>query len=86
MLILFISPEITAKYIPVDILKECGLGDEESGDTMRRVTLIAALSSSVMAATVLVATLSTICCKRKQQNSFEFPETRYQRVGTNEAE
>lgn len=78
--------EITARYIPDDILKECGLHDEESGETMRRVTLLAALCSSVMAATVLVATLSTICCKRKQDTDIDFPETRYQRVGTNETE
>ena len=54
---------LTQKIIPRDILGECGVGRYEDAHdkTVQRVTLIAAVCSSVMAATVLIVTLSSVC-------------------------
>jgi len=80
--------DITSKFIPEDIIEECGLNVTDEDQTIQRVTMVAAVCSSVMALTVLVATIFTIFCRKqkKQDNSFNFPQTRYQRVGTSETE
>ena len=79
--------ELTSKYIPADILEECGVLTSDSDRSLQQVTMVAAVCSSVMALTVLIATLTTIfCSKKKEVDSFEFPSARYQRVDTNETE
>merc|ERR1712117_421482 len=77
--------DLTSKYIPVDIIEECGVLPSESDRTLQQVTMVAAVCSTVMAVTVLIATLSTIfCSKKKEADNFDFPSARYQRVDTNE--
>ena len=87
-----INPEfvaLTKKIIPGDILEECGVGREEEAHdrTVQRVTLIAAVCSSVMAATVLIVTLSSVCRGGKgKDEEYDFPRASYQPVNTNDME
>ena len=62
--------------------------EEDSHDrTVQRVTLIAAVCSSVMAATVLVVTLCSVCRGSKNKDEeYDFPRAKYQPVNTNEME
>lgn len=69
--------DLTSKYIPVDIIEECGVLTSESDRTLQQVTMVAAVCSTVMAVTVLIATLSTIfCSKKKEADNFDFPSAR----------
>ena len=58
--------------MPGDILAECGLG---SSNRAQKVTLVAALASTAMALTVLLATLCTVC--RARRDSGAGPQARY---------
>ena len=58
--------------MPGDILAECGLG---SSNRAQKVTLVAALASTAMALTVLLATLCTVC--RARRDSGVGPQARY---------
>ena len=67
---------LTSQFVPVDILSECGLAARQS-QTMQQVTLVAALSSSIMAAAVLVATVVAVCRgKKKAEEKIDFPDAR----------
>ena len=55
--------DLTASIRPADWRAECGLDTEDQ--TVQKVTLLAAVASSMMAFTVLLATLYTIFCKKK---------------------
>ena len=79
---------LTQKIIPGDILEECGVRSETAHDkTVQRVTLIAAVCSSLMAATVLVVSLISVCRKFKSKHGeHDFPGARYQPVNTNDIE
>ena len=80
---------LTKKIIPDDILGECGVGSEEDAHdkTVQRVTLIAAVCSSVMAATVLIVTLGSVCRGGKNKDEeYDFPRASYQPVNTNDTE
>jgi len=80
---------LTKKIIPGDILGECGVGSEEDAHdkTVQRVTLIAAVCSSVMAATVLIVTLGSVCRGGKNKDEeYDFPRASYQPVNTNDME
>ena len=67
--------------MPDDILAECGVEAVATAEsvTMQRVTMVAAVCSSVMAATVLVATLASICSakRRTKQDELDFPSARW---------
>ena len=75
---------LTAKYVPDDILAECGVEAVATAEsvTMQRVTMVAAVCSSVMAATVLVATLASICSakRRTKQDELDFPSARWANI------
>lgn len=72
---------LTSRYIPVNILEECGLTVSDS--RIQQVTLVAAICSSVMAASVLVAVLVGLCCKKQRPDQqMDFPSARYHRVQT----
>ena len=75
---------LTAKYVPDDILAECGVEAVATAEsvTMQRVTMVAAVCSSVMAATVLVATLASICSakRRTKQDELDFPSARWDNI------
>jgi len=69
--------ELTANVRPVDWRRECGL--PQMGDpTVQRVTLLAAVVSSVLAFSVLVTTLALLC-RSKRTDSIS--TARYQPVG-----
>jgi hypothetical protein len=51
---------LTSKLRPTNVKEECGLSSA-SDPAVQRVTLLAALASTVMAATVLVAALLMLC-------------------------
>jgi len=69
---------LTSKLRPMNVKEECGLSSA-ADPAIQRVTLLAALASTVMAATVLVAALIMLC-KGKRTSS----AARYQPVGQNE--
>jgi len=74
---------LTSRYIPDNILDECGLSVGDS--KIQQVTLVAAIASSVMAASVLVAVLVGLCCKKtRPDQQLDFPGARYHRVQTDQ--
>ena len=75
--------QLTSRYIPDNILDECGLSVGDS--KIQQVTLVAAIASSVMAASVLVAVLVGLCCKKpRPDQQLDFPGARYHRVQTDQ--
>merc|ERR1712241_1228889 len=77
---------LTAQFIPGDILAECGVPARQD-ETMQRITMMAALSSSLLASAVLVATVITVCRGRKKsEDRIDFPDARYHRVETQDIE
>jgi len=77
---------LTAQSVPLNILAECGVPARQD-QTMQRVTLLAALTSSIMAAAVLIATVIAICRgKKKSEEKIDFPAARYHRVETQDVE
>jgi len=79
---------LTQKIIPGDILEECGVGSEGAAHdkTVQRVTLIAAVCSSVMAATVLIVTVTSVCRGKSKDQEYDFPRASYHPVNTNDTE
>ena len=79
---------LTQKIIPGDILEECGVGREGAAHdkTVQRVTLIAAVCSSVMAATVLIVTVTSVCRGKSKDQEYDFPRASYHPVNTNDTE
>lgn len=71
--------QLTRPIVPGDILAECGLG---SSNRAQKVTLVAALASTAMALTVLLATLCTVC--RARRDSGAGPQARYSALGQND--
>lgn len=77
---------LTAQFVPADILAECGVPARQD-ETMQRITMVAALSSSLLATAVLVATVITVCRGRKKsEDRIDFPDARYHRVETQDIE
>eukprot|EP00092_Neocalanus_flemingeri_P027738 GFUD01030110.1.p1 GENE.GFUD01030110.1~~GFUD01030110.1.p1 ORF type:complete len:422 (+),score=142.80 GFUD01030110.1:64-1329(+) len=74
--------DLTANICPDDWRMECGFPTEDL--TVQKVTLVAAIASSIMAFTVLVATLANIFCRKKERGSAV--SARYQRIQQVEAE
>ena len=67
---------LTAQFIPADILAECGVPARQD-ETMQRITMVAALSSSLLASAVLVATVLAVCRGRKKaEDKIDFPDVR----------
>ena len=67
---------LTAQFIPADILAECGVPARQD-ETMQRITMVAALSSSLLASAVLVATVLAVCRGRKKaEDKIDFPDAR----------
>ena len=67
---------LTAQFIPGDILTECGVPARQD-ETMQRITMVAALSSSLLATAVLVATVLAVCRgRRNAENRIDFPDAR----------
>jgi len=69
--------DLTADIIPADWRKECGFTEQDT--TVQKVTLVAAIASSIMAFTVLLATLVSIFCRKKEGVSGSL-SARYQRI------
>jgi len=67
--------DLTASIRPADWRAECGFTAQDGA--IQQVTLVAAIASSLMALTVLVATLYTIFCRKSQEAA---TSARYQRV------
>jgi len=67
--------DLTYSIRPVDWRAECGF---DTGDNaVAQVTLLAAVASTIMAFTVLFATLYTLCFKKKEEGSLS---ARYQKL------
>ena len=67
---------LTSQIVPGDILAECGVPARQNL-TLQKVTLFAALSSSLMAAAVLVATVFAVCRGKKEPDEkIDFPDAR----------
>merc|ERR1719369_1937675 len=75
--------ELTASIIPVDWKSECGFTSADG--TTQQVTLVAAIVASIMAGTVLVVTVRSIFCKKKEVTNNTLT-ARYHRVEQMEVE
>jgi len=73
---------LTSNMRPLNVQEECGL-NPPSDPAVQRVTLLAALASTVMAATVLIAALLMLC-KGRGTSSSAASSARYHPVGQNE--